>query len=193
MHDILSTFQKHIGAHFEGDMSLQSRASIHRFSEDMKGANEFIGALQSASSALRKILKLAQSVDSESESLLITKARGDIAKLVEEAAFMGVKLFDSTLSTRMGGVEYTLSLDSPLPLVESSKSSPDSAPFSALISYVEEKALEANQTLLALSEALSAPSTRDIGGAEIAGSAQAAHTPESTQEPATLRQLFKGQ
>lgn len=192
MHDILSTFQKHIGAHFEGDMSLQSRASIHRFSEDMRGANEFIGALQSASSALRKILKLAQSVDSESEALLITKARGDIAKLVEEAAFMGMKLFDSTLSTRMGGVEYTLSLDSPLPLVESS---PDSAPFSALISYVEEKALEANQTLLALSEALSAPSTGNIGSAEIAGSAQAAHTPtpESTPEPATLRQLFKGQ
>lgn len=185
MHDILSTFQKHIGAHFDGDMGVQSKASIHRFSEDMKGANEFIGALQTASSTLRKILKLAQSVDSASEAPLIAKARGDIARLVEEAAFMGVKLFDSTLSTRMGGVEYTLSLDSPLPLLES-----HSTPFSALISYVEEKALEANQTLLTLSEALSAPNTRSTQSAQ-------AHipAPESTQDfsPAHLRQLFKGQ
>ncbi len=60
MADILSTFQKHINEHFDAQELVTSPSSIHKFGEDIKGANEFIGALQSASVSLKKILKIAK-------------------------------------------------------------------------------------------------------------------------------------
>lgn len=188
MRDILSTFQKHIGTQFEGDMQTQtpSIASIHRFGEDMKGANEFIGALQSASSMLRKILKTAQSIDSQSQSIHITKAESEIIEMVENASFMGVKLFDTQLGTRLNGAEYTITFESPLPLLASPShtlQSGNTHPFQALISYVEEKAFEASQMLLDLSDALTAPLSPN----------QSRSHSFDTFSPSQFTQMLKGQ
>lgn len=149
MQDMLSTFQKHIGEPFP----TQER-SLHKFSEDIKGANEFIGALQSASVALKKILKNAQENANQSVQA--------IQEIVQSASFMGVKLFDTHFSTRLNGKTYELSIDSPLPLIPqdiATESSADSVnPLCNLIAYVEDKSLEIAQMLICLSEALSEPS-----------------------------------
>lgn len=164
--DILSTLQKHIGTlegvptqnlatqsgiHTSASMPLSS-VSIHKFGEDIKGANEFIGALQSASLKLKKLLNLAQSIDSQSQETQAIQVESSMQKLIDESSFMGVKLFDTELSTSLGGVSYSIVIDSPMPLITTQKHT-----MSDCISYLEEKSLEIAQMLLTLSEALTAP------------------------------------
>lgn len=152
--DILSTLQKHIGV--IEDMPKHSKPCssihIHKFSEDMKGANEFIGALQSASVVLKKILKLAQSVDSQSESIQI--AQSAIQELVTNASFMELPLFDSNLNATLNGTTYSLVIDNPMPLCADYLNAMNN-----LIAYTEEKILELNEMLSRFSEALTEPIT----------------------------------
>ncbi|TLD81604.1 hypothetical protein LS68_000795 [Helicobacter sp. MIT 05-5293] len=158
--NILSTFQKHIGV-VEGMPDLVdaqtprqttplSTLHIHRFTEDMKGANEFIGTLQSATSALKKILKLAQSVDSEyAQPIEISQTKGEIKEITQSSCFMGVPLFDTEFSTKLNGESFHLIIDNPMPLADKDLSS--------LVGYTEEKINEITQTLLQISDALTQP------------------------------------
>ena len=173
--DILSTLQKHIGT-LEGafeSMPTQNLASstqgsahakplssvplsslsIHKFGEDIKGANEFIGALQSASLKLKKLLNLAQSLDSQSSIEQQNELKASMNELLDSASFMGVKLFGTSLSTSLGGKSYEIAMDNPMPLFNANGSMSD------FIAYVEEKSLEVAQMLLTLSEALTEPLT----------------------------------
>lgn len=159
--NILSTFQKHIGL-VEGMPDLIDTQTskhttplntlhIHRFTEDIKGANEFIGTLQSATSALKKILKLAQSVDLEyAQPIQISQIKSEIKEIAQSSCFMGVPLFDTEFSTKLNGEHFNLTIDNPMPLAGKDLSS--------LISYTEEKINEITQMLLQLSDALTQPS-----------------------------------
>ena len=163
MQDILSTLQRHINAQFTDEMgqpmSAQSARAIHRFSEDIKGANEFIGALQSASIALKKLLKLAQSVDIQSQDIQIAQVKSAMQEIINNTSFMGVKLFDTQLHTHLNTKTYTITIDNPMSLCESTSHTPSCAntPMDSFISYVEEKTNEITQMLLDLSEALIEP------------------------------------
>ncbi len=138
-----------------------SQQANKRFGEDIKGVNEFIGALQSAQIVLTKILKIAQgclydATDLQqaqmSESELDSKkalAISEITSLVAEAQFLGTPLFDTNLSANINGAKQSICFASPLSL------SPD---FHALSVYVQEKQDESMQLLLLLSEVLSTPS-----------------------------------
>lgn len=138
-----------------------SQQANKRFGEDIKGVNEFIGALQSVQIVLVKILKIAQgclydATDLQqaqiSESELTSKkslATSEIASLVAEAQFLGTPLFDTNLSANVNGTQQSICFTSPLSLA------PD---FHALSAYVQEKQEESMQLLLLLSEALSTPS-----------------------------------
>ncbi|MCX2716280.1 flagellar FLiS export co-chaperone [Helicobacter sp. MIT 21-1697] len=163
MQDILSTLHRHINTQFTEEMGqsipMPSAKAIHRFSEDIKGANEFIGALQSASVALKKILKLAQSVDIQSQEIQIAQVKSAMQEIIDNTSFMGVKLFGTQLHTHLHTKTYTITIENPMPLCEgtSHTSSCANPSMDTLISYVEEKANEITQMLLDLSEALSEP------------------------------------
>ncbi len=170
MQDILSTFQKHIGEQFEPE--IHPRERIHQFGEDIKGANEFIGALQSASAALKKILKIAKNPTIQDAHTLSQ----DIQEIVENASFMGCGLFDTCLHTTLHSQAYTFSVNNPLPLLpQSQKGELDTH---ALVLYVEEKIQEANQMLLALNDALLAGTEEDYNFNEF--------------NPKAFAEMFKG-
>ena len=157
MQNIIATMQKHINKQFSQDsipyaLSQIPQQSIHKFSEDMKGANEFIGALQTANVACRKILKLAKDLGANS----LSQDSQDLQDIIENTAFMGVKLFNTQLSTTLNATSYTFCIDNPIPLLQADSN------IQALIAYINEKSQEITQLLLTLSDALvesSTPST----------------------------------
>ncbi|WP_233705402.1 flagellar FLiS export co-chaperone [Helicobacter cinaedi] len=157
MQNIIATMQKHINKQFSQDsipcaLSQIPQQSIHKFSEDMKGANEFIGALQTANVACRKILKLAKDLGANS----LSQDSQDLQDIIENTAFMGVKLFNTQLSTTLNATSYTFCIDNPMPLLQADSN------IQALIAYINEKSQEITQLLLTLSDALvesSTPST----------------------------------
>lgn len=155
--DILSTLQKYIGVIEDMPKHTKPYSSIHihKFSEDMKGANEFIGALQSASIVLKKILKLAQSVDPQSEPIQIAQTKSTIQELIAHASFMELPLFDSNLSATLNGTTYNLIIDNPMPLCADCTDS--NSAMNNLIGYTEEKIIELNEMLSSFSEALTEP------------------------------------
>lgn len=157
MQNIIATMQKHINKQFSQDsipyaLSQIPQQSIHKFSEDMKGANEFIGALQTANVACKKILKLAKDLGANS----LSQDSQDLQDIIENTAFMGVKLFNTQLSTTLNATSYTFCIDNPMPLLQADSNT------QALIAYINEKSQEITQLLLTLSDALvesSTPST----------------------------------
>lgn len=189
MRDMLSTFQKHIGKHhidaaFEVGSRIHTPSGIHKFSEDIKGANEFIGALQSASVVLKKILKVAQSVNTQG----LHSVRSHIENIIANASFMGVALFDTQLDMHFNAKTYTFSIDNPLslcPNVDSADSmeSTCEVDMSAFIGYVEEKGIEIAQILIEVSEAISEPSSEQYEQEQYSF---------DTFNPAQFTQMFKG-
>lgn len=104
--DILQTLQKHLGVIDTQSLEMldtQHKAyKIEKFSHEIKGINEGIGALQTLQIACQKILKL-ESLSCES-----------VQEVMQKAQFMGKALFNSTLSINLG--ENTLELNAPNPL-----------------------------------------------------------------------------
>ncbi len=163
MQDILSTFQKHIGAQFnpqDQEANIYTPSSIHKFGEDIKGANEFIGTLQSASLTLKKILKIAQSASIQ--DLYIKKA--NIKDVIDNASFMGMSLFDTEFNMTFNSKSYLCIIENPLLLCPNDTaieldSQEAQEPMNALIAYTEDKLQEISHILVEISEALVAPST----------------------------------
>lgn len=160
MADILSTFQKHINEHFDAQELVTSPSSIHKFGEDIKGANEFIGALQSASVSLKKILKIAKDVSSQN----MHQSIADMQEIVENASFMGIELFDTQLDMTLNAKSYTFIIENPLSLYPSIPSCldyisevPEELNINVLIAYIEEKLREITEMLDTVSEALNEP------------------------------------
>ncbi|WP_300896706.1 flagellar FLiS export co-chaperone [uncultured Helicobacter sp.] len=149
MQDILSTFQKHIGAQFnpqDQEANIYTPSSIHKFGENIKGANEFIGTLQSASI----------------QDLYIKKA--NIKDVIDNASFMGMSLFDTEFNMTFNSKSYLCVIENPLLLCPNDTaieldSQEAQEPMNALIAYTEDKLQEISHILVEISEALVAPST----------------------------------
>lgn len=172
----LAIFQKHLGSltpsnepenpvlersnSLKGDSAEfdTKRLEIEAFSQGIKGANEFIGALQSADVALKKMGKEGENLawihqslqdplmDSSTQEALkeqLQESQEKISSLAQNSSFMGKKLFDRELVNEVGGERFSLSLQDPSSLGEES------------MSYIEGKRVEISQTLSKVSEAIS--------------------------------------
>ncbi len=135
-------------------ISMSSSNPHKSFGEDSKGLNEFIGALQITNIALGKILKEIESceledcVSKEELDSLQSSACVRIDEIIQNTKFMGTPLFDTPLSAKVGGSMKGITFENPLAL---------SHDFSAMKGFLEDKRAESNDLLLALSEALLAP------------------------------------
>ena len=129
--DILATLKKHIdsGA-IEPTPKEVSRAQIHTFGENMKGINEFIGAVQMLSLNLNKIKNLSEKIEwindllsqesnENTASMLRMQRNAHIANIkyvCGEAKFLGVNLFGTNLNCVVRGKEFAISVENPLNL-----------------------------------------------------------------------------
>lgn len=105
------------------------RLEIEAFTRGVKGANEYIGALQSADVTLKKM--------SKSEN---TEA---MSALAEASSFMGKKLFDRELVNEIGSERFSLTLRNPAPFGEEAKE------------YITQKRGEISGLLAKVSDAIS--------------------------------------
>ncbi|WP_394909088.1 flagellar FLiS export co-chaperone [uncultured Helicobacter sp.] len=142
-------------ASFTSQQHINTTSNPHKnFGEDSKGLNEFIGALQITNIALTKILKEIESceledcVSKEELEVLQKSACIRIDEIIQNTKFMGISLFDTPLSAKVSGSIKGICFENPLAL---------SHDFVAMKGFVEDKRAESNDLLLALSEALIAP------------------------------------
>lgn len=142
--DLLATFKKHLDGIDDSQKmavevdTLNKGSKIHKFGEDMKSANEFIGALQILDNALKKILIQIQVIlidddlkDENFKSLesLVSK---EINEIVEKCSFMGTELFGSTLSVFGGNEEICIEILNPLDFF-------DNGGYENMAAYAEDK------------------------------------------------------
>ena len=129
--DILATLKKHIDSGvIEATPKEVSKAQIHTFGENMKGINEFIGAVQMLSLNLNKIKNLSEKIewindllsqerDENTISMLRMQRNAHIANIkyvCGEAKFLGVSLFGTNLSCIVKGKEFSVNVENPLNL-----------------------------------------------------------------------------
>lgn len=124
--DILATFKKHIDEIDDKSMKNMSKYQIHRFSENIKGINEFIGAAQSISMRIIKIKNLAEKIsyidellDTPSNNLEQLKQNkiahiNNIENIAQDSTFIGIQLFDTELSCMINGKEIKLNVKNPM-------------------------------------------------------------------------------
>ena len=175
--DILDTLKKHLadidGTVFRSEMTRKSKLKIHKFGEDMKSANELIGALQILDITLKKIITEASKVDRELvESGELTQGVVfAIEQLIGKCSFMGMELFDATMSTEFGGEEISFSVASPMEFVTRGD-------FANTIAYLEDKREEIKQTLSLISQKISGDEGSGIG----AGAARSGLNSEASEK-----------
>lgn len=105
------------------------RLEIEAFAQGVKGANEYIGALQSADIALKKMSNLDDA--------------HEMNKVAQSSSFMGKKLFDKELINEVGGERFSLALRDPSLLGNEAKE------------YVAQKREEISGLLARVSSAIS--------------------------------------
>lgn len=152
--EILNTLKKHLkdidGADFGNIKTTHSKNKILKFGEDIKSANEFIGALQVLDITIKKIIAEARKIDTE---LLEDKIQLDcvifnIEQWIQKCSFMGTNLFDTTISTSIGNSSIELEINSPLNFALQRD-------FDNLMHYLEDKREEIKQKLALISQNLS--------------------------------------
>lgn len=109
---------------------------ILSFAKNMKGANEYIGALQTASSVLKKMDKAIS--DGANDATL-----NDIAT---NSKFLGNAIFDKTLVVSIGKNEFSFTLQNPTSLPNAQRQD-----------YIATTRNEINATLSKVSDAISSP------------------------------------
>lgn len=148
---VLETLKKHLkdidGAEFNIKEARQSKVKTLKFGEDIKSANEFIGALQTLDIALKKIILEAKKADVQS-NIQLDCITFNIQGLIENCNFMGVGLFDATMSTALGDTEVQLEVISPMSFVLQND-------FDSVIQYLEDKREEIKQKLAFISQKIS--------------------------------------
>lgn len=177
----LAVFQRHLGvnAPTERDSAPSTPAistptdrvefdskklEIEAFSRDIKGANEFIGALQNADVALKKMQKegenlawIGQSLhdplmDSETKGALESQSKESlevISALAQNSTFMGKKLFERELVSEVSGIRFSLSLQNPAALGTEAGD------------YITAKRSEISEKISMVSEVISASATTE--------------------------------
>lgn len=161
--DILSTFKRHLNAHTQDlepqSQVIPSQVSIHRFSEDIKGINAFIGTLQSGIVNLKKILKFTQNLQDESD---LEHLKIFTQNIINEATFMGVKLFETQLQTSLESNTYSIFIQSPLPFLDD-KNMDFKTQIATMNAFIEEKIIEITELLNVLSQAVQRAGTSEFG------------------------------
>ena len=129
--DILATLKKHIDSGVIEPMPKEvTKTQIHKFGENMKGINEFIGAVQMLSLNLNKVKNLSEKIEwindllaqednENTASMLRMQKNAHIANIkyvCGEAKFLGVNLFGTSLSCVANGKEFSTNVENPLEL-----------------------------------------------------------------------------
>ena len=190
--DILDTLKKHLadidGTAFRSEMTRKSKLKIHKFGEDMKSANELIGALQILDITLKKIITEASKVDRElvESSELTQGVVFAIEQLIGKCSFMGMELFDATMSTEFGGEEISFSVASPMEFVLRGD-------FANTIAYLEDKREEIKQTLSLISQKISGDEASGAAGGVGVGAAGRARVNSEASEKFDFTQPFNPQ
>lgn len=127
--NFLESLKKHIDSGIIEPMPRTiTKAQIHNFGENMKGINEFIGAIQVLSLNVAKIKNLSEKIEwinellkSESNENTITMLTmqknahiSNIKYVSELTKFLGVSLFDTKLSCAVNGKIFSISVENPL-------------------------------------------------------------------------------
>lgn len=152
--DMLEMFKKHLkdidGANFETRGIERSKMKNVKFGEDVKSANELIGALQVMDITLKKILMEAQSIDEDFEetTMQYNKVSYNIGQLVDKCSFMGMGLFDVVMSTEFGGSMISFDISSPMVFVLQKD-------FGSLKIYLQDKREEIKSKLSLISKRIS--------------------------------------
>lgn len=171
--DILETFKKHLGKageledfnSKEMDTSLQfldKTSKIKQFGEDMKSANEFIGAVQTLDFIIKKLIDQVQgmSIVDKMKCSGVDEARDcdfrilksivskELLETMEKCVFMGTNLFDTTLCMPCQSGDISIEVPNPMPLFESEN-------YKDFIFYLEDKSLELQQCLVLVSAKIS--------------------------------------
>lgn len=161
--DILATFKKHIDGIDNKNMQNMSKYQIHRFSENIKGINEFIGAAQSISIKILKIKNLAEKInyidellDAPSNNLEQLKQnkisnKSSIENIIQDATFMGIQLFDTELSCIINGKEIKLNIKNPMQYIDNN-----------IIEYCQEVQNEISTILSTISNLMASDFNQDI-------------------------------
>lgn len=151
---ILATFKKHLSGIDELQTNV-SKSQIYNFGENMKGVNEFIGAVQMLGINLSKIKNLFEKIawiddllkqesNTNTSQMLHTERQTHIVNIehiVQNAKFMGIGLFDTELSCVVNGIAFSVNIANPL-------LSDDG------LEYCTNKQEELNQILSQISQAL---------------------------------------
>lgn len=161
--DILATFKKHIDGIEDNCIKNMSKYQIHRFSENIKGINEFIGAAQSISVKITKIKKLAEKIgyidellETPSDNLEQLKQNrashiSNIETIMQDSTFIGIQLFDTELSCVINGKEIKLNVKNPMQYMDNS-----------IIEYCQEVQNEISKILSLISNLMASDSNHDI-------------------------------
>lgn len=155
--DLLATLKKHIqdidGTDFEVPSKVGNK--IVSFGEDMKSANEFIGALQVLSIALKKCINKAHLVDG-AENLDVLKENTvlSIREIISNCSFMGNALFDASLCIELGSESVEFSISTPESFLEKYD-------FESIVGYFEDKQEEIKQNLALISGKISGDMAMD--------------------------------
>ena len=149
--DLLATLKKHIqdidGTDFEVPSKVGNK--IVSFGEDMKSANEFIGALQVLSIALKKCINKAHLVDgAENLDVLKENTALFIREIISNCSFMGNALFDASLCIELGSESVEFSISTPESFLEKYD-------FESIVGYFEDKQEEIKQNLALISGKIS--------------------------------------
>lgn len=114
--DILAILKKHVDSNLETKKIEKS----HRFAENMKGVNEFIGALQTLNMKLSKIIKLCEIIESindldalDSIQLLNKQKHENMVEDLCQSSFLGINLFNTELSCALNGKIFSFYIESP--------------------------------------------------------------------------------
>ena len=154
--DLLATLKKHIqdidGTDFEVPSKVGNK--IVSFGEDMKSANEFIGALQVLSIALKKCINKAHLVDDGAENLDAQNTALFIREIISNCSFMGNALFDASLCIELGSESVEFSISTPESFLEKYD-------FESIVGYFEDKQEEIKQNLALISGKISGDMAMD--------------------------------
>ncbi|MGP1450426.1 MAG: flagellar FLiS export co-chaperone [Wolinella sp.] len=125
------------------------KLEIEAFTRGIKGANEFIGALQVADIALKKMAKEGENTVNEAQA---AESLAKIDMLAQNSSFMGKKLFDRELTNEVNSTRFSLTLENPASMGNE------------MIRYIDSKRGEIASTLTNVSNAISSSSLVEDSG-----------------------------
>ncbi len=114
--NMLEALQKHLGVIDTQSLEIldtqQKSAKIDKFSREIKGINESIGALQTLQIACQKLLKLIPTLGQDSNT------EPQMQEVVQKAQFLGQALFGGSLVISLESESLEVQVANPLELLE---------------------------------------------------------------------------